>query len=282
MARAHEDSADDAVRDYLDRHRHTLLAAAPGLRNGDGDAVHDARTATRRLRTALSVYCDGHEPLRALLHDLGHTLGAARDPSVELHAFRRALLAEPPDLVRGPVLLRLDEDRSAAEHAGLDELGAWIGSSWADLGRGIAAAVAGPGTVEDLAGGARRAWRRFDRAVGALDSADDRDEALHEVRKAARRARYASEVARAAVGRPAGRSAKRARRVQDTLGVHQDAVVRRETLRRLSLQAFADGEDSFTYGRLHALADHAAAEAEHAATALIDRAGSRRHRRWTR
>ena len=102
------------------------------------------------------------------------------------------------------------------------------------------------------------------------------------MRKAARRARYASEVARDVVGRPARRSAKRARRVQEVLGDHQDAVVRRETLHRVSLQAVADGEDSFTYGRLHALADAAAVDAEHEAAALIDRAVSRRHRGWTR
>ncbi|WP_426592535.1 CHAD domain-containing protein [Cellulomonas sp. McL0617] len=273
---------DDAiVRAYLVHHTEALIATEPGLRSGDVDAVHDARTATRRLRTALSVHGVGAEPLRAALRDLGHALGAARDPVVELHALRRTIATEPPELVRGPVVLRIEEDLTAAEQTGLDALGSWLGSSWADL----TASLAAPDPdVADVRTGALRAWRRLDRAVDALDAAPDeeRDEALHEVRKAARRARYASEVAAESVGRPALKSAKRARAVQETLGDQHDAVVRRETLRRLSLQAFADGEDTFTYGLLHAAAQRAGDQAEHAARPLVERAISPRHRRWTR
>jgi len=82
------------------------------------------------------------------------------------------------------------------------------------------------------------------------------------------------------VGRAAKKSAKRARAVQQVLGDQHDAVVRGETLHRLALQAFADGEDTFTYGRLHAQAQATADEAERAAAPLIDRATSRRHRLW--
>jgi len=59
-------------------------------------------------------------------------------------------------------------------------------------------------------------------------------------------------------------------------------VVRRETLHRLSLQAVADGEDAFTYGRLHAFAERSAADAARGAHRLIERATSRGHRSWTR
>ena len=37
------------------------------------------------------------------------------------------------------------------------------------------------------------------------------------------------------------------------LGEHQDSVVVRDLLRRLAVEADADGESSFTFGRLHAL-----------------------------
>ena len=136
--------------------------------------------------------------------------------------------------------------------------------------------------VDDPLRSAHKAWRRFDRSVAAADTAEDRDEALHEIRKAARRARYASEIAAGAAGGAARRSARRARAVQDVLGDQHDAVVRRETLHRISLQAVADGEDAFTYGRLHALAQTASDESERAAGPLVERAAARGHRRWTR
>ncbi|WP_051274439.1 CHAD domain-containing protein [Cellulomonas sp. URHD0024] len=277
-------TADEDVRAYVAKHTARLVEVEPGLRVGDRDAVHDARTASRRLRTALAVYGADDDRLRTVLRELGHALGAARDPAVELHALRGVLRAQPPDLVRGPVALRIEEDLTATEQAGLDELGGWLASGWAELVHLLHDAAEASWAVDDLRRGARRAWRRLDRTVDALDAAahDERDEALHEVRKAARRARYASEVASGAFGRPAHKSAKRAHALQEVLGEQHDAVVRRETLRRLSLQAAADGEDTFTYGRLHALAERAAIAAEHEARPLVERATSRRHRSWTR
>jgi len=100
------------------------------------------------------------------------------------------------------------------------------------------------------------------------------------VRKAARRARYASEVAAAAVPAPARRSAKRAHRVQEVLGTQHDAVTRQETLRRLAHQAELDGESTFTYGRLHALEQRAGEAAREAAARPLRRAAERGHRRW--
>ncbi|WP_051640101.1 CHAD domain-containing protein [Cellulomonas sp. URHE0023] len=279
-----EGRADDSVGAYLARHARRLVRSEPGLRAGDGDAVHDARTATRRIRAALAAYGDDQEPLRAALRELGHALGAARDPAVELHALRRILDAEHPDHVRGPVALRIDEDLTAARQAGLDLLGGLLGRAWVDLVRLLDEVTDSPPHVRDLRTGARSAWRRLDRTVDALGTVadDELDESLHEVRKAARRARYASEVAAAAFGRPARKSAKRARALQRVLGEQHDAVVRRDTLYRLSLQAVADGEEAFTYGRLHALAQRSAADAERRARPLVERVTARGHRSWTR
>ena len=72
--------------------------------------------------------------------------------------------------------------------------------------------------------------------------------ALHSARKAAKRARYAAEAARPALGRPAKRFAKRMKRVQQLLGDHQDSVVAREALRELATQAHTAGEAAFTLG----------------------------------
>lgn len=289
-------SAGEVVQAYVTAQVERLLAAVPGVRAGDDDAVHDARVATRRLRAALSVYRpvldrDVTDPLRDELAELGHVLGDARDAYVEGHALQRRLAREDPSLVVGPVERRIDEDRSAARLLAQDGVDAWLAS--ARFGELVATLVqdlpSGPRAPSDagtvLPRRARRAWDRLDRTLEVAATAppgEDHDEALHEVRKAARRARYASEVAAAVVGAPARHSARRAHRVQETLGTQHDAVTRQETLRRLAHQADLDGESTFTYGRLHALEEHAGQAAQDAAQKPLRRAAARGHRRWMR
>ena len=60
------------------------------------------------------------------------------------------------------------------------------------------------------------------------------DESLHEVRKRAKRARYAAELGRGLFGKPARRLAKRLERIQDELGELQDTVVAEEYLASLA------------------------------------------------
>jgi CHAD domain-containing protein len=74
----------------------------------------------------------------------------------------------------------------------------------------------------------RRAGRMVRRA-GKRPS----DVELHEIRKAVKRARYAAELADQAGVRGAGRYVKRAKKVQDVLGEHQDAAVAAAMLRHI-------------------------------------------------
>jgi CHAD domain-containing protein len=296
---ARDASAGEAVRAYLARHVLRLLAAEPGVREGDDAAVHDARVATRRLRTALGTFRpvlvrDETDPLRAQLGELGHLLGEARDPFVELRALRRALADEPDELVLGGVVRRIDEDRSAARTVALGRLRAYLdGERTADLFAALQALVDRPFTAPQATGDAqallrrvRRAWRRLDRALDDADEAGARgarrDEMLHAARKAARRARYAAEVVEPAVGAPARRSVRRARDLQDALGHHHDTVVRRATLRRVAVEAYLDGENAFTYGRLHAHEEAAGEAAIRAAARTASRARAGTPRRWLR
>ncbi|MDQ0373425.1 CHAD domain-containing protein [Cellulomonas humilata] len=287
-------SAGEVVQAYVSTQTERLLAAVPGVRDGDDDAVHDARVATRRLRAALSVYRpvldrEVTDPVRDELAELGHVLGTARDAYVEGHALRRRLAHEDPGLVVGPIEQRIDEDRSAARLLAQDRVDAWLASArFAELVATLAQDLPpGPKASRKatavLPRRAHRAWDRLDRALevaAAAAAGEERDEALHEVRKAARRARYASEVAAASVGAPARRSAKRAHRVQEVLGAQHDAVTRQETLRRLAHQAELDGESTFTYGRLHALEQRAGEAAQDAAAKPLRRAADPGHRRW--
>ena len=67
----------------------------------------------------------------------------------------------------------------------------------------------------------------------------------------------------------AGRLADAAHGVQKILGDHQDSVVTRQLLRRLGAEAFVQGENGFSNGRLHALEQSLALDAE-----------ARFHRQW--
>jgi CHAD domain-containing protein len=93
--------------------------------------------------------------------------------------------------------------------------------------------------------------------------------ALHEARKDGKRLRYAAEAAAPVNPKQAARLADAAHGIQKVLGDHQDSVVTRELLRRLGAEAFTLGENGFSYGRLHALEQSAALEAE-----------ARFHREW--
>ena len=106
--------------------------------------------------------------------------------------------------------------------------------------------------------------RLADRVAHALELSPgtERDTALHEARKSAKKTRYATEPARASLGKPAKRLGKRVRAVQKVLGDHQDSVVARDALRKLALAAHAAGEPGFTWGLLYGQEQAVAAERE--------------------
>jgi CHAD domain-containing protein len=92
---------------------------------------------------------------------------------------------------------------------------------------------------------ARRDFRRLRRSVRALKKKPS-DEALHEVRKRGKRARYAAELAG---GKRARRFAEAAKSFQDVVGDHQDAVVAEERLTAFVPKA-KNVEAVFAAGRL--------------------------------
>ncbi|HTU07678.1 MAG TPA: CHAD domain-containing protein, partial [Trebonia sp.] len=77
-----------------------------------------------------------------------------------------------------------------------------------------------------------------------------RDTALHETRKAAKRARYAAEAAEPALGRKAHRFARRMKTVQSALGDQHDAVNAQAAAREIGVRAHLAGENAFTFGLL--------------------------------
>lgn len=236
-----------------------LLEHDPGLRlGGDDEDVHQARVAARRLRSDLRTFrslVDRERSglLRAELQWVGAELGHARDADVLLDRLRvQSTLLPAADARATTALLgRLEGERSAARQQVLAALDSPRYVRLLDL---LVAAVESPPVNEDAAASARAAlpgivrgpWKHLQKAVESLD-AHPEDEALHEIRIRAKRARYAAEAAAPVLGKPASRFAKAVAGVQTVLGELQDAVVAEQWLRRAATrgpnaQALVAGE----------------------------------------
>ena len=93
-----------------------------------------------------------------------------------------------------------------------------------------------------------REFRKFERELDRFGPEPSNAE-LHRLRVRGKRVRYAGELAAPAVGKPAHRFVARAKKVQDVLGEHQDAVVAEHRLREL-IRAKRDPGIAFVAGRL--------------------------------
>jgi CHAD domain-containing protein len=125
----------------------------------------------------------------------------------------------------------------------------------------------------------RRTRRRVRRARNAAPGAATAA-AWHDVRKAAKGARYAAEAVAPVLGTEAGRFARQMKKVQSVLGEHQDTVVARQAAREMGMRAHLSGENAFSYGMLYQLdACDDAGLLDEAARAW-QRASRRRYRRW--
>ncbi|MEZ0073347.1 CHAD domain-containing protein [Planotetraspora sp. GP83] len=264
-------SAGAVVAGYLRKQVDALTAQDPRVRRAEEDAVHQARVASRRLRSALKAFkslVTGTDDLQQELKWLGEVLGEARDLEVIRERFAGRLDGLDPSLVVGPVRRRLGDDLLAREHDAYGRIRqALSGDRYFALLDGLDRLVADP-PLTPLAGKdaaktlekiADKGWKRvadtYD-AARRMDDAEQREIAMHDVRKAAKRARYTAE----AVGLP--EAAKRAATVQEVLGRHQDGVVAQEVLAQEAEAARQAGEDTFTYGVLVGL-ERADAERAH-------------------
>lgn len=240
--------------------------------DGEPEGVHDLRVALRRTRSLLRSFrpllvegCrEEAERLREEARWAGGVLGPVRDAEVMHERLGMLLGDQPVELVLGGVASRLADRAREDANAGRQRI--------ADL-RADARHVR---LLDDLdALGARRPfagadeaavrkrlrneWRRLRRrAVAAEEHAtggQEAEAALHETRKAAKRARYAVEAALPLLGERSARTGALAEAVQDALGAHRDTLLTRELLRELGVLAHLGGDNGFTFGRLHAFED---------------------------
>jgi CHAD domain-containing protein len=275
---------------YLREQAGILAALDPAVRRDLPDAVHRMRVTCRRLRSCLRSYrsvLDRRvtDPVRAELQWLAGELGAARDQEVLRERIGAALDELPGDLVLGPVAARLrvwDVSRGGDVRSRTRE--ALNTPRYLRLLDALDTLVGQPPLRAKAAGKPARTMARavleeYDRLAGRMDHAlarpagRSRETELHEARKAAKKLRYAAEVARPALGKPVARLGKHAKAVQELLGEHQDAVVAQDTLRGLAVAAHGAGESAFTWGLLHGR-ERAGAEARLSKLPAVWRAAS--------
>ncbi|MEV0257242.1 CYTH and CHAD domain-containing protein [Streptomyces sp. NPDC050732] len=272
-------TASDHVLAYLRAQRDAIVSLDPAVRRDLPDSVHQMRVATRRMRSALKSYRKlldrtATDPIGDELKWLAGELGVDRDQEVLAERLTTRIDALPRTLLLGPVRGRL-RIWSVARRAGsrrrtvavldskrylalLDKLDALLAAPPLRPAASAPPAKALPkAALKDYA----RLAARVEHAL-ELPPGKQRDLALHDARKAAKRARYTGESAVPALGKPAKRFARRMKAVQSVLGDHQDSVVAREALRALAIQAHLAGESAFTWGLLYGQEEAAGADRE--------------------
>jgi CHAD domain-containing protein len=265
--------AAGALRTLLDDQVAAVQAADGRLGTSGRPGIHRMRVALRRLRSTLTTFRpfldESSEPLREELRWFASELSPARDAEV-LRARLEAACAE--DTLLGPrALADLDpfllvEEQAAAARAE----DAWGSERYDALAASLVRLFASelitlePGvTVEEafvplVADEVRRVRRRAERIEGS----GDRDELVHELRKATKRARYTSEALIPFQRKRAVKLGRRLERLQILLGDRQDSTVARGFLERLRDGDRLDPHGVETVGRLLAR--------ERAATAGLD------------
>ncbi|HEY3872433.1 MAG TPA: CYTH and CHAD domain-containing protein [Actinocrinis sp.] len=258
----------EVVLAYLRDQADTMKSFDVLVRRGEPDSVHRMRVAARRLRSTLQSFGTivGKAETRHLrdeLRWLGRVLGEVRDGEILAGRVEDRLRQVPAELVMGSAAARVQVHfaplRAAAGRAVLDALDSGRYLALLDeldrlLGDPPLAAAAGQPVGDELPAAAGRAYRRARRRMRHARRAAPgagREIALHETRKAVKRARYAAEVLRPVSGSRAKRSVKQMKKLQSVLGEHQDVVIARGCMRELAVRAFLAGENPFVYGLMY-------------------------------
>jgi CHAD domain-containing protein len=254
VAAAPDDPVHRAVAEQVEE----LLQWDRAVRADVYDSVHQMRVTTRKIRSLLQASEDAFGIsddawILDELRQLAAVLGVARDAEVLAQRYEQALDDLPDELVRGPVRERLIDGAKRRYQAGLRRsLIAMRSARYFRLLDALEALVATepapahPGeeraqlTLDSAYKRIRKAAKRASKAP-----AEDRNEALHRIRKGAKRLRYTA----SATG--SDKVAQRAKAIQSLLGDHQDSVVSRIHLSQQAEAAHAAGEDTFTYGLLY-------------------------------
>jgi CHAD domain-containing protein len=256
------------IRAYLGAQVGVLQALEiPVLRN-DFDAVHRCRVATRRLRSTLRTF-DGafrSSSVRAFREELrwhAELLGAPRDAEV-LAVRLSAAVQELPTTLSEPVAELISEHLTAQKARAHQDLVAgmvteryrrlcldaeqFLADPPLDRMAAEPAAVLLPKMLADA----------LQRARVAADRAESRPSDLtrwHELRKAAKAARYGAEALLEVLPEVAGGQAAAWSAVTTALGEAQDAVIAVQVISELSWKAVAAGTPRQAFDELRSRQD---------------------------
>ena len=258
-------SAGTAVLAALGRQRDLLITADRGLRDGAEGALHDARSAARRIRAMLTVYSpllesEAAPALRSALQTFGSTLSNARDVEVAQRRLVAQLMEEPDEYAR-VARVRLEDGCGRRLSAARTTARVFIDSvEYLQMLRDLDDFIARPPlsrrghgvATSELPSLIRASWLRLREQADAALTDPGNVEAVHVVRKSATTVRYATEAAIGALGSDAVVFASALEEIQETLGEFQDAGYAAELLAALALEDDTDGVAGFIFGRLHA------------------------------
>ena len=218
-----------------------IEAHDPGVRLGEyAEDVHKARVATRRARAVIRatrpLLGETLAPLGDELKWLGGALGSVRDLDVLIEHLRPEVAELDDDREEAAAIVAvLEEEREVARDTLLTDLDS---ERYTKLLDDFATAIASlpeldvPGGVTPIAADE---LDRLRKTAGSLGD-DPPDDELHALRIHAKRARYAAELTG---GKKRDAYLEALKRLQDTIGLHQDAVVAAERLRAIAQPASA-------------------------------------------
>jgi len=234
----------------------------PGTRLGrDPESLHDMRVGVRRLRALLragrTLVATDTTELDDRLKELGRVLGDVRDLDVLLERLEgEAAELGGVDAKHARSLLNaLRTDRKRCRRRLMTFLRSDDYLALLDDTERTIDELRPSRSGASLDHLANKAFGKVGKAVRKLPDVPA-DEELHAVRKKGKRARYTGELA------GWKKPVKRAKKLQDVLGEHQDSVVGMERLRALSAEAAP--EQALAAGRLVELEEMNRAEAREA------------------
>jgi CHAD domain-containing protein len=268
-------SGREVIGPYVAQCAATIRTSLPLVLADEPDAIHAARVATRRLRSALRTFrplwTHGHSGLRDELRWYAGLLSRPRDLEV-VGDWLDSLLSGPEaaalygEAVAAEIAEEVRRDREEALATMRREL---EGHRFSALVHALPPAGWSPAAdlPADLLvpGLAAVPARKAVQEARSLPRGDDRPAAVHELRKTTKEARYAVD----ALGPAAGEQSDFWKRVTGTLGVAQDGQVAQEILKELAKDAPAHAA---VWDALSAIVAREAAAAEAEGLTLVAQA----------
>jgi CHAD domain-containing protein len=246
-------AAEDAFVQAMGHLLEVLHQHAARIRHDGGpEAVHQSRVALRRMRSVLRVFRRATDvaalrSLDARLREVVGILGPARDWDVFLAGIGQEVAEAFPDDARVAALLRAAQARREAAYDTaiamvaapawrllmIDAVGMLVTRPWRDGAEEARAALLDMPAEAFGRAVLDRRWSRLRRAGADFETRTA--EELHELRLDGKRLRYAAEVfAPLFDARRARRFLRRLARLQDGLGIANDAAVARGLARSLT------------------------------------------------